>query len=85
MTGRDGPEPGHTVLVEVRRETGELPYPLADCPGNQPAVAAQEHVVLVLNRPQPHRHRLRRPPGAATPVSVVVEVQEDRCCAVIAA
>ena len=77
MTGRDGSEPGHTVLVEVGRETGELPYPLADGPGSQTAVAAQEHGVLVQNRPQPHRHRPRRPPGAATPVSVVVGVQED--------
>ena len=38
-------------------------------------MAAQEHAVPVQNRPAPHRHRLRR--GAATPVSVVVGVQED--------
>ena len=29
------------------------------------------------NRPQPRRHRHRRPPDAATTVSVVVRVQED--------
>ena len=40
-------------------------------------MAAQEHGVLVQNRPQPHRHRLRRPPDAATTVSVVVGDQED--------
>ena len=77
VTGRDGGEPGHAVLLEVRREARELPHPLADGRWGQPAMGAQERGVLDHRRPRPRRRWPRHLSDATTTVSVLVGVQED--------
>ena len=80
MTGRNGGQPGHAALVEVRREARELPRPLASGPWGQPAMRAQERGVLGHRRPRPRRRWLRHPPDASPPTSVLVGVEEDPNC-----
>ena len=52
VTGRDGGEPGHAVLLETRGKARELPHPPADRPWSQPAMGAQERGVLTQSRPR---------------------------------
>ena len=80
MTGRDGGQPGHAALVEVRCEARELPRPLVGGPWGQPAMGAQERGVLGHRRPRPRRRWLRHPPDASPPTSVLVGVEEDPNC-----
>ena len=80
VTGRDGGQPGHAALVEVRREARELPRPLAGGPWGQLAMRAQARGVLGHRRPRPRRRWLRHPPDASPPTSVLVGVEEDPNC-----
>ena len=74
VMGHDGGEPGHAVLLKVRREARELPHPLADGPWGQPAMGAQERGVLGHRRPRPRRRWLRHLPDAATTASPLLPV-----------